>query len=98
MILIQSQRNMLDLEYAPRFVREYNKLESALRKEVQEKIVLFKNLKNHRQLGVHPLHGRMNGRWSFSVNYRYRIVFQYIGKKKNHAALLMVGDHSIYDQ
>lgn len=88
---------MLDIEYAPRFIREYNALETRLREEVKEKLVLFKDPKNHRALRVHPLKGRMTGRCSFSVNYRYRIVFAYVGKRKDHVAILTVGDHSIYE-
>lgn len=88
---------MLDVEYAPKFIRAYNNLEPKLREEVKEKIALFKNPANHRQLEVHPLKGRMAGRWAFSVNYRDRVVFKYVGKGKRHVALLIVGDHSIYE-
>lgn len=88
---------MLDVEYAPRFLREYHTLEPRLQEEVREKVALFNDPKSHRHLKVHPLRGRMKGRWSFSVNYKYRIVFKYIGKGKKHAALLSVSDHATYD-
>lgn len=80
--------------YGSEFLRIYNKLEAELKKEVQEKISLFRDRKNHKFLKVHKLHGRLRERYSFSVNYKFRIVFKYLDKKT--AVLLTVGDHDIY--
>ena len=85
---------MIDLIFLPIFVKLFNKLESDLQCEVLEKIELFKNPKNHVQLKVHKLHGSMKDRYSFSVNYKYRIIFKYTSKKE--IALLAIGDHEIY--
>ena len=85
----------MELIYAPSFVRQFKKLEANLQEEVLEKIELFKNAQNHKTLKVHGLKGRLKGRWSFSVNYRFRIVFSYTSKST--AVLLAVGDHSVYD-
>lgn len=79
----------------PSFVRHLKRLSSSLQEEVIEKIELFKESRNHRGLRLHPLHGRMAGRYSFSVNYRYRIVLRF-EKKKNVAVLLAIGDHAVY--
>jgi len=50
------------------------------------------------RLRLFPLHpyelGCMEGFLSFSVNYRYRIVFQWENRKT--AVLLTVGDHDVY--
>jgi plasmid maintenance system killer protein len=86
---------MLELIFAPIFFRELNKLETNLKDEVFEKIELFKNLSNHKQLKVHKLHGQFRNQYSFSVNYKYRIVFSYSSKSKVN--ILSVGDHSIYN-
>lgn len=88
---------MIKVGYAQEFVRTYDKLPTALKEEVKEKIELFKERTNHRRLRVHKLQGRFAGHWSFSVNYAYRIMFDYLGKQKNSVLLLVVGDHSIYD-
>lgn len=85
---------MIKLGYKPSFLRQYNKLESALQEETREKIELFKNRKNHKQLKVHKLKGKLEDRWSFSVNYSYRIVFRW--ESKSSVVLLAVGDHNIY--
>ncbi len=78
----------------PAFLRQMNRLEDDLVSEVHEKIALFKDIRNHTSLKVHKLHGPLSGWWSFSVNYRTRIVFRYDSKKV--AVLLAIGDHDVY--
>jgi len=84
----------ITIGYRPKFIKNYKRLQSELKAEIIKKIELFKNRENHKMLDVHKLHGKMKDRYSFSVNYRYRIVFRY--EDKNTAALLTVGDHDIY--
>ena len=86
----------MDIAFKPSFLREFKKLDPALQDEAREKIILFKSPQNHAMLRVHKLKGRMVGRMSFSVNYRYRIVFQYADKTKREAILLAIGDHEVY--
>jgi len=85
---------MPSLIYAPAFVKQFNKLELALQEEIYEKVEMFRDIKNHDQLKVHKLNGPFSGCYSFSVNYKIRIVFQY--SNKTEAALLAVGSHEIY--
>lgn len=84
----------MKVSFLPVFVKKFNKLETALREEALEKIELFKDAKNHKQLKVHKLNGVLSGRHSFSVNYKTRIVFSYLSKTE--AVLLSVGDHEVY--
>lgn len=85
---------MIRLQYVPKFLRQMRTLEHDLLNEALEKIELFKNKKNHRVLAVHKLKGRLSGSCAFSVNYKYRIAFDYI--TQNEAVLLAIGDHSVY--
>lgn len=80
--------------YASEFLRQFKKLEPDLQEEVLEKIDYFKNSDKHLLLKVHKLHGPFSGCYSFSVNYKVRIVFTY--NVKRHALLLAIGDHDIY--
>lgn len=82
------------VHYKPTFIRRINKLDNDLQKEAIEKIVQFTEVKNHPALGVHKLHGSLAGQHAFSVNFRYRIVFQYLSKTE--VVLLAIGDHDIY--
>ncbi len=86
---------MIKIGYTPAFSRQFKKLEDALAQEVVEKIDLFKDLKNHDILKVHKLNGRLKDRYSFSVNYKIRIVFHYVSKTQ--VILVAVGDHEVYN-
>ena len=85
---------MLKLEFQPSFFRGFKKLSMALRLEAKEKMKLFAQDPDSPFLKTHKLKGRLAGRWSFSVNYRYRMVFIFMDK--NTAPLLIIGDHQIY--
>jgi len=85
---------MLNLIYTSVFLKEYNSLEVSLQEEVSEKITLFCSKNNHKTLKVHKLHGALKDRYSFSVNYKIRIVFRYLSS--NEVALLDLGDHDLY--
>ncbi len=84
------------VHFKPSFLRALKKLHPELKEESIEKIELFKDTKNHEQLKVHKLKGMFKKHYSFSVNYQYRILFQYLDKSKSEAVLLTIGDHEIY--
>lgn len=84
----------MEISYKPVFVRQFNKLEEDLQKEVLEKIELLKDSKNHEFLKVHKLHGKLKENYGFYVNYKIRIVF--IWESKKEITLLAIGDHDVY--
>lgn len=89
---------MIEVTYSPGFVKTFKKNKKknqALASEILEKVELFKSVGNHEQLKVHANKGKLRGYHSFSVNYKDRILFKYIGKKSG-AYLIAFGDHSIY--
>ena len=73
------------------------KLPKNLIDEVLEKIELFRDPENHEVLKVHKLSSRLKDRYSFSVNYKIRIIFTYLPIKPQEVLLLAVGDHDVYD-
>jgi len=88
---------MLEVVYSKRFLRQFKKIsrsDTRLADEIKEKIGLFKNKSMHKQLKVHVIKGKLQGCYSFSVNYKHRIIFEYL--KSSEAHLLDVGDHGIY--
>ncbi len=85
----------MKIGYKATFIRQFNKLEVALQEEVLGKLGLLRDVKNHKQLKVHKLHGPLSGRYSFSVNYKTRIVFSYM--RREEITLLAIGDHAVYD-
>lgn len=86
----------MKIGYKPVFIRQFNKLSKNLQEEVLEKIELFKNKSNHKSLKVHKLNGHLNKSYSFSVNYKYRIIFDYV--TKTEVNILAIGDHDIYNK
>ncbi len=87
----------MELAYSPTFIRLLKILPGALQEEAIEKITLFKNPAHH-LLKVHKLHGRLAGRYSFSVNFKTRIIFCYLSTKPKTAYLLAIGDHDVYER
>jgi mRNA-degrading endonuclease YafQ of YafQ-DinJ toxin-antitoxin module len=85
---------MIDIIYPPSFIKKLKKLDSDLRDEALDKIVLFKNKDNHKKLKVHKFSGSFSKYSSFCVNYRFRIVFRYLSSS---AALFTdIGDRDVY--
>lgn len=87
---------MIRVRFTVSFVRQMKRLEKDLFSEVVEKVELFKNEKNHSLLKVHKLHGPLSDFYSFSVNYKNRVVFEYAPRNKKEAWLHFVGDHDVY--
>ena len=85
----------MEIAYKPIFIRQFNKLPIILQEEIYEKIDQFKIVSNHNRLKVHKLRGKFKNFYSFSVNYKYRIVFEYDTKTKVN--FLGIGDHEIYN-
>lgn len=84
----------MQINYTTKFIRLYSKFDFDFKKEIKEKVELFKNNKNHKNLNVHKLHGRHKNLYSFSVNYKIRIVFKYLSKQE--VVFLVIGGHNIY--
>jgi addiction module RelE/StbE family toxin len=80
--------------FKPSFVRQFKKLPPDLQEEIQEAIHIFRKDPHHQQLKLHKLQGKLQGLWSFSVNYKYRIVCQQ--KEASAWSLVAVGDHDVY--
>lgn len=88
------QNVLLNVIFASSFIRSLKKLNVNLQDEVLEKIEQFKNKENHQKLRVHKLKGNLKEYYSFSVNYKIRILFYWQGDVA--VVLMEVGDHDIY--
>ncbi len=80
--------------FSPQFLRKVKKLEKNLQNEVIEKVAIFKKDPQNPVLRTHKLKGKLSDLYSFSVNYRYRIIFEY--NSANQISFLTIGTHDVY--
>ena len=85
---------MITVKYKPRFLRECKKFDNELLRDVYRSIDLFAKDPHDSLLRTHRLKGPLKGFSSFSVNYRYRIVFEW--ENARAAVLHLIGDHDVY--
>lgn len=85
----------MEVLYTPHFKRDAKRLPTSLRPVVEERLGLFQEDPFAPTLKTHKLEGKLRDFWSFSIDYRYRVIFSFEGKSK--IVLHSVGDHSMYD-
>lgn len=85
----------MEIRYRPRFVREYRKLPREVKRAAERKEKWFRDDPFDSRLKTHKLHGMLLGFYSFSIHFRYRIIFAFA--KDKVVEFYSVGDHSIYE-
>ena len=80
--------------YSPQFEREYQKLPDLLKRKAQAREKIFRANPFDARLKTHRLGGRLAGLWAFSIDYRYRIIFDFKGD--SFFIFHAIGDHSLY--
>ena len=81
--------------YSSRFTRRYKKLPASVKLSAERKEIVFRKDWKNPILSTHKLKGRLAGFWAFSINDRYRIIFEFIDE--NTVIFHTVGDHGVYD-
>ena len=79
---------------SPHFERAFAKLPSRIQKKVVARIALFEMDPQHPGLRIHKLKGKLEDRWSFSVDWRYRVAFKFVDGDR--VVFLDVGTHGVY--
>ena len=85
----------MEILYTTRFSREAKRVPAHVRAIVEARVLLFRTNPFDARLRTHKLSGALRGFWSFSIDYRYRIIFEFIEPEK--VLFHSIGDHSIYD-
>ena len=86
----------MTIYYTSRFRRSYKNLDRQLKSAVQKRVALFRLNPLDRRLRTHSLHGTLKDIWSFSVDARYRILFEFIDSRREQVIFLDIGNHSLY--
>jgi len=85
----------MKISYSPKFEKEYKKLQDRIKLKAEKKEVVFRKNPFDKSLKTHKLSGKLKIFWLFSIDYKYRIIFEFIDENTVHFHL--IGCHSIYD-
>lgn len=79
-----------------RYRQSFRRLDPQIRKAAQAQIELFRRGPFDSRLKTHKLHGLLKGQWSFSVDRRHRILFEFLDDAQEEVVLLDIGTHALY--
>lgn len=82
------------IEYSTNFVKQFKKLTPQIQRQAVRAEKLFKRDPFSPKLKTHKLSGSLHGLWAFAINYKDRIIFEFIGKGK--VLFHKIGSHDIY--
>lgn len=85
----------MEIRYSPKFRRQYKKLPRDIKARAEKREVIFRKDPFDRRLKTHKLHGSQEGFMSFSVDYSYRIIFEFDGA--DTVIFYEIGTHDIYE-
>ena len=85
------ERKLTRIEYTPRFLRSFQKLPSPIQEKVRARDAIFRTNAFDPRLDAHKLHGKREGEWAYSVDYEYRVVFDF--NNDGTVVYLDVGTH-----
>ena len=80
----------------PKFKKQYKKLPLRVKDLAEEREKIFRKNPFDSILEIHKLHGKLSSFLAFSINYEYRIIFDFVDKKKNVVRFYSIGKHDIY--
>lgn len=82
----------MQVNFKPKFVKQYNKLYPNMQKQFDERLELFIEDPTADLLNVHSLKGKYAGFWSINVSGDLRAIYTYIGD--TIIVFLLIGTHS----
>jgi addiction module RelE/StbE family toxin len=86
----------MTIYYSPRFTRSYKRLDRQIQKAAEARVALFRSDPSDQRLKTHGLHGKLKGFYSFSIDTRYRILFEFLTADHEKVLFLDIGNHSLY--
>lgn len=74
-------------------MKSYRLLEKKVKTKAEAKEKTFRNNLFHSSLKTHKLSGKLKNQWSFAVDNKHRILFEF---DNNDVVFLDIGTHKIY--
>jgi mRNA interferase YafQ len=84
----------MQIIYSPKFSRLYKKLPTEIKHSIEKKELLFRKDPFTSSLKTHKLTGPLEGLYAFSVDYSYRVLFEFADNDTVY--FHAVGDHDVY--
>jgi addiction module RelE/StbE family toxin len=84
----------MEILILPKFAKQYKKMPAKIKKLAKEKEKIFRKDPFASSLKTHKLKGELKGFYAFSINYSYRIIFDF--ENKHTARFYSIGNHDIY--
>ena len=85
----------MEIRYSPKFRRQYKKLPQEIKAHAEKREAMFRKDPFNPRLKTHKLHGSQEGFMSFSVDYSYRIIFEF--EDADIVIFYEIGTHDIYE-
>lgn len=85
--------SQMKIYYSSKFAKEYKKLSLKVKLTAERKEKIFRKDSFNPTLKTHRLSGKLKEYYSFSINYKYRIIFEF---SNNTVWFHSVGTHEIY--
>lgn len=82
------------IEYSTTFVRQLKRLPQTVFQKAVQAEAIFRENPMHPSLRLHTLRGKLQGFWSLSISYQYRIVFEWM--TTGDVMFISIGNHDIY--
>ena len=84
----------MKIYYSSKFAKEYKRLPKKVKLSAEEKEIIFRKDPFDKRLKTHKLSGKLKDYYSFSIDYQYRIIFEFA--EKSAIWFHSVGTHEIY--
>ena len=84
----------MEIIYSTKFFREYKRLPLNIKKLAEKRQLIFLKNPFDPRLKTHRLTGKLKDYWSFSIDYKHRIIFEL--RDRNEVWFHSVGTHAIY--
>ena len=84
----------MKIYYSSKFAKEYKRLPLKVKIAAEKNEKIFRINPHDARIKTHKLTGKLKGYYSFSIDYQYRIIFEFTEKKI--VWFHSVGTHEIY--
>lgn len=82
------------VQVTSQFEKAFSRLPRNIQQLAERKHTVFQNNVFQRSLATHKLKGELDGFWSYSINYSYRVMFRFIDPET--VLYYDIGTHEIY--